>query len=227
MRLNADFDQRVVIRPGDAQWVPSPMAGVERLMLDRIGGEVARATSLVRYAPGSRFSAHTHGGGEEYFVLEGVFSDESGDYPAGTYVRNPIGTAHAPHSEPGAVIFVKLHQFDKGDTVQKSLDMVGGPFQPTTTPGLTVRPLHRFASEVVAVYRLEPGAVLNTGPLPGGQEIFVLQGSLGEGAQTNASSYAEGTWIRTPPGARERLTAWDETRLWVKRGHLHAALKAA
>ncbi|GAL13613.1 hypothetical protein JCM19233_4618 [Vibrio astriarenae] len=51
--------------------------------LDRVGGEVARATSIVRYKPNSAFSPHTHDGGEEFFVLEGVFSDEHGDYPQG------------------------------------------------------------------------------------------------------------------------------------------------
>ena len=96
MRLNADFSKRVVIRPDDYEWVASPMPGVERMMLDRIGDEVARATSLVRYAPNSRFSAHVHGGGEEFLVLEGTFADEHGQYPAGTYIRNPIGTGHTP-----------------------------------------------------------------------------------------------------------------------------------
>jgi anti-sigma factor ChrR (cupin superfamily) len=84
MRVNADFDQRVVSRPEDQHWIASPLAGVDRIMLDRVGGEVARATSIVRYAPGSHFSAHTHGGGEEFVVLDGVFSDEHGDYPAGS-----------------------------------------------------------------------------------------------------------------------------------------------
>ncbi|MEM6665983.1 MAG: cupin domain-containing protein [Pseudomonadota bacterium] len=109
MRLNADFSERVVLRPSDRKWVPSPSGGVERMMLDRIGGEVARATTIVRFQPASRFDAHTHGGGEEYLVLDGVFSDESGDYPAGTYVRNPIGTSHTPHTDAGCTIFVKLH----------------------------------------------------------------------------------------------------------------------
>jgi quercetin dioxygenase-like cupin family protein len=113
MRLNADFTKRVVIRPEDYAWIASPANGVDRMMLDRIGDEVARATTIVRFAPNSAFDAHTHGGGEEYLVLDGVFSDEAGDYPAGTYVRNPIGTAHRPHIGPeGATILVKLHQFD-------------------------------------------------------------------------------------------------------------------
>ena len=100
MQLNADFTQRAVVHAATLEWSPSPIAGVERRMLDRIGGEVARATSIVRYAPHSHFSRHTHEGGEEFFVLEGVFQDEHGDYPAGSYVRNPPTSAHTPGSEP-------------------------------------------------------------------------------------------------------------------------------
>ena len=76
MELNADFSKRVAVHAARMPWVASPMPGVDRRMLDRIGEEVARATSIVRYAPGSHFSPHTHGGGEEFLVLEGVFTDE-------------------------------------------------------------------------------------------------------------------------------------------------------
>ena len=122
MLINADFGRRVIAATADMEWVASPMAGVERKMLDRVGAEVARATSLVHYAPQSRFSAHTHGGGEEFYVLDGVFSDERGDYPAGTYVRNPIGSSYSPHSDPGCTIFVKLHQFDEHDQERIVID---------------------------------------------------------------------------------------------------------
>ena len=68
--LNADFGQRVVVPPPtDAQWCASPESGVLRHRLDRIGGEVARATSVVRYAPGASFARHVHGGGEEILVV--------------------------------------------------------------------------------------------------------------------------------------------------------------
>ena len=129
MHLNADFDQRIVIRPEDREWVASPAGGVERCMLDRIGEEVARATSLVRFAAGSRFDAHTHGGGEEFLVIDGVFSDETGDFPAGSYVRNPIGTEHSPHTDQGCTIFVKLHQFAKDDTTPVSINTHDASFQ--------------------------------------------------------------------------------------------------
>jgi anti-sigma factor ChrR (cupin superfamily) len=113
MRLNADFHQTGRDPARGLRVGRLTRHGVDRMMLDRIGDEVARATTIVRFAPNSAFDAHTHGGGEEYFVLDGVFSDEAGDYPAGTYVRNPIGTSHRPHIGPeGATILVKLHQFD-------------------------------------------------------------------------------------------------------------------
>ena len=114
MELNANFSERVTITPAQYKWVDSPQPGVERMMLDRIGDEVARATSIVRYAPNSQFPAHSHTGGEEYIVLQGTFADENGEYPAGTYVRNPIGTSHSPRvGAEGAVILVKLQQFSE------------------------------------------------------------------------------------------------------------------
>ena len=103
MQLNADFTQRAAMHGTRLPWTPSPIAGVDRRMLERIGGEVARATSIVRYAPNSHFSAHTHEGGEEFLVLEGVFSDEHGDFPAGSYVRNPPTSRHAPGPNQAAL----------------------------------------------------------------------------------------------------------------------------
>src|SRR5713226_5259628 len=105
--VNADFSRRIVIATDELPWLPSPQAGVERRLLDRIGSEVARATSLVRYAPASIFPAHGHALGEEFLVLDGIFSDEHGDYPTGTYIRNPPGSSHSPRTAPGCTIFVK------------------------------------------------------------------------------------------------------------------------
>ncbi|MEB3216481.1 MAG: cupin domain-containing protein [Nostocales cyanobacterium 94392] len=115
MKLNADISQRVVLFSEDIPWVDSPMPGVQRRMLERDGEEVARATSIVRYAPNSYFAEHTHGGGEEFLVLDGIFSDEHGDYPPGTYIRNPIGSKHKPFSREGCTIFVKLWQMHPDD----------------------------------------------------------------------------------------------------------------
>lgn len=216
MRINADFDQRVVIRPGDIAWQPSPMPGVERRMLDRIGAEVARATSIVRYAPQSRFARHVHGGGEEFLVLDGVFSDEHGDYPAGTYVRNPIGTAHSPHSAEGCTILVKLHQFAADDRAHFSLAPDDAAFVASPIAGVSIRPLHRHGSETVTLQRWQPGIDGVRHDCPAGSEIYVVQGSLEDGD----GRYPAGSWLRHPPGWSGTFGSEDGCLLWIKTGHL-------
>lgn len=95
--INIDLSKRAFVHETSAHWLPTPMPGVERRYLERDGGESAhRATTIVRYASGSRYSPHTHNSGEEFLVLKGIFSDQVGDYPAGTYVRNPRGSSHEP-----------------------------------------------------------------------------------------------------------------------------------
>ena len=123
MELNSDFTQRVLVHSQELEWVDSPMQGVQRRMLDRIGDEVARATTIVKYDPGSHFSPHVHTGGEEFLVLDGVFQDEHGDFPVGSYIRNPPESRHTPGSEPGCVIFVKLWQFDPDDRTHVRLQI--------------------------------------------------------------------------------------------------------
>ena len=218
MRLNADFDQRVVIRPDDYNWVDSPMPGVERMMLDRIGDEVARATSLVRYAPNSSFSSHEHSGGEEFFVLEGVFSDEHNDYPAGTYVRNPIGTSHTPKiGDEGATIFVKLHQFSDNDREQKTIDTTSADWQPGLVDGLKVLSLHQFEKESVALVRWAPNTQFNPHNHWGGEEILVLEGTFYD----EHGSYPKGSWIRSPHLSQHTpFTKEDGALIYVKVGHL-------
>lgn len=216
MRINADFSKRVVIRPEDQSWVASPMPGVDRIMLDRIGDEVARATSIVRYAPDSYFSEHTHGGGEEFYVLEGVFSDEHGDYPAGTYVRNPIGSKHTPHSKDGCTILVKLHQFDEDDTEQKVIDTRRSEFRPGLVAGLSVLGLHSHGPEGVALVKWEPGTVFNPHRHWGGEEIFVIEGTF----QDEFGDYPKGTWIRSPHLSQHKPFSKDGCLILVKTGHL-------
>ena len=184
--------------PKDYEWVPSPMPGVERMMLDRIGEEVARATSLVRYAPNSEFSRHEHGGGEEFLVLDGVFSDEHGDYPAGSYVRNPIGTAHTPRVGPeGCTIFVKLHQFDENDREQFVIDTRGRAFENSDHEGIEFLPLHRFGAERVALVRWAPTMPFGHHAHDGIEEVLVLEGSYHDAL----GEYPAGSWIRSPAGS--------------------------
>ena len=216
MRIRADFDLPAVVRPGEACFTPSPMPGVERILLDRIGEEVARATSIVRYAPGSRFSAHVHGGGEEYLVLEGVFSDESGDHPPGTYVRNPIGSRHAPCSEGGCTIFVKLQQFSPEDRRQSVCDTRIAAFEPTVHPGIERLSLHAFGAEHTELIRLAPGAAAPQHRHAGGEECLVLEGELID----DDGRYPAGTWLRLPVGSSHAPRSGTGCLLWRKTGHL-------
>jgi anti-sigma factor ChrR (cupin superfamily) len=214
MELNADFSQRVLVHSAEMAWQASPSAGVDRRMLDRIGGEVARATSIVRFAPGHSFSPHTHGGGEEFVVLEGVFQDENGDYPAGTYVRNPPTTRHTPRSDRGCTIFVKLWQFDPEDRTQFRMDMAEA-----LTPqaeGVRRALLHRDAQEEVSYFDLAPGASLEV-EAPGGIELLVLGGDLTEGGDRLGT----GAWLRLPDGRPVSATAGaGGATVWMKTGHL-------
>jgi anti-sigma factor ChrR (cupin superfamily) len=217
MHINADFGQRVVIRPDDIDWIASPMTGVKRKMLDRMGDEVARATSLVRYAPGSRFSEHTHTGGEEFLVLDGVFSDEHGDYPAGTYVRNPISSLHSPFSDEGCTLFVKLQQFDRDDTLRARLHTRHTEWHPGLVSGLQVLPLHAHHSENVALVRWAPGTRFNRHRHWGGEEILVLEGTF----QDEHGDYPAGTWLRSPHLSEHTPCSDTGCLIYVKTGHLH------
>jgi anti-sigma factor ChrR (cupin superfamily) len=215
-RINAAFTQRVVIATDDMPWVTSPQAGVERRMLDRIGGEVARATSLVRYAAGSSFPAHDHLLGEEFLVLSGTFSDEHGDYPAGTYVRNPPLSRHSPSTAPGCTIFVKLRQMPPFETKRLVIDTTRAEWK-AARPGLSTLILHGVpGGETVALERLEAGIGPAEVDCPGGEELLILSGEIDDGHGT----HGKGTWIRNPAGFRHTFGSRLGATYWVKRGHL-------
>ncbi len=215
--LNAEFDRRAAVHASQAPWVPSPAAGVERKMLDRVGGEVARATSLVRYAPGSHFAAHVHGGGEEFLVLEGVFQDERGDYPAGTYVRNPPTSSHTPGSEPGCTILVKLWQFDATDREQVVIDTTRGAYASVAgRTGVERLPLYQGYGETVAVERWDADTHSRL-QAAGGIELLVLEGTL----EIDGESFARHDWLRLAAGtALDARAGSAGCRFWVKSGHL-------
>ena len=217
-RINADFAQRVVLATNDLPWILSPQAGVERRLLDRIGGEVARATSLVRYAPHSVFPRHNHALGEEFLVLDGVFSDEHGDYPAGTYVRNPPGSAHAPRTEPGCTILVKLRQMPSTESRRVVVDTTTAPWGRADGEGHHRQVLYASSDteEVGTLEKLAAGAALPSTAHQGGEEIFVLTGTLVD----EYGRHGAGTWIRTPAGSTSRLGSAEGAVFWAKRGHL-------
>ena len=215
MEINANFDERAVVHSEKEPWIASPMKGVDRRMLDRIGDEVARATSIVRYAPGSAFSAHTHTGGEEFLVLDGVFQDEHGDFPVGTYVRNPPTTSHTPSAADGATILVKLWQFAPDDRTQLTIDTNSETPRPVAE-GVSEIPLFEDSRERV---RVEVWDALTNVNIAGhkGFEAFVIEGSFIEGGE----QFEKNSWLRLPPGVALDATAGpDGARLWIKSDHL-------
>ena len=215
MELNADFAKRAVVHAAQQDWIASPMAGVDRRMLDRIGDEVARATTIVRYAPGSSFSPHTHTGGEEFFVLDGVFQDEHGDFPAGSYIRNPPESMHTPGSAPGTTIFVKLWQFDLADRTHVRVDTNKRSFA-EVAPGVGQMELHRDMHEQVVLEHWAPGTEVT---LDGAEatEVLVLEGGFTEAGE----HFVQQSWLRLPSGHATTAKAGAEgAKVWIKRGGL-------
>ncbi|MFU7019309.1 cupin domain-containing protein [Pseudomonas aeruginosa] len=212
MRLNDDLHTRTLVHATKQDWVPSPAKGVERRMLFRIGEEKARATSIVRYAPGGRFPLHGHPGGEEFFVLDGTFQDETGDFPAGTYVRNPPGTGHAPGSEAGCTLFVKLWQFRTGDRARIVRRPGEGEEAARRFGVSSSRVLFEGAGERVMLEAWQANADVAL-PNPEGLELLVLSGDFTAGGDR----LERWSWLRLPPG--ESVVAQvglEGARVWFK-----------
>ena len=216
MQLNADLSRPATVDSAALPWVTSPMPGVERRMLERDGDEVARATSLVRYGPGSAFSPHTHGAGEEFLVLEGVFSDETGDFPAGFYVRNPPGSRHTPANAPGAVILVKLRQMPPEEIAPVRLDTRDPALWRDLGQGRKEAVLFEAPWELVVMLRLTPGHVGAAEAWPRGVELFVVEGDL----VIDGTTHCAGAWLRLPRGSRLALASEGGALLYRKTGHL-------
>lgn len=220
MQINADFSHRVLLHTPDIEWQDSPMKGVRRRMLDRVGNEVARATSIVSYAPDSHFSSHVHTGGEEFVVLEGVFQDEHGDFPAGSYIRNPPQSSHTPRSDSGCIIFVKLWQFELDDRQHVVTNMNTVELQTDNKRGgVQFNTLFENSRETVRVEKWEPGASV-TLDTRGGAELLVL-----DGAFTQAGDIVDKlSWLRIPVnGDFQAMAGANGARLWIKTGHLRFA----
>lgn len=185
------------------------------MMLDRLGSEKARATSVVRYAPESYFPLHSHPGGEEILVLSGVLSDADGHYPAGWYLRNPPGSSHRPFTSSGAIIFVKLWQMRPSDTKTVRIDTYADTAWHQSS-GRDICPLYSSESEEVCMLRLAPRATVfaasaNTA------ELLVMNGSL----RAKDGLYRRGTWMRFPEGELPSLTAGQTGAcVFIKTGHL-------
>lgn len=209
MEVRADLNKTAHLTNQEFEWLPSPLAGVERVLLDRVGDEVAVATSLVRYAPNARFDAHAHALGEEFLVLEGVFSDEHGDYPVGTYIRNPPGTAHTPHSNPGCVIFVKLRQFDDDDLTPLTMEI------PLASVGTEQRELYAYGGEEVSYVHVAAGERFAFSASYYARELLVIAGEV-DWQQEVTRRLGPWSWIRMAPGDPLRVNAVTDCVLFSK-----------
>jgi anti-sigma factor ChrR (cupin superfamily) len=216
MLVNHDLSLRALVTADEYEWVSSPQSGVHRVMLDRIGAEQARATSIVRYDAGSDFPAHSHPDGEEILVLEGVFSEGVQHYPAGWYLRNPPGSSHQPSSKTGATIFVKLRQMAAEDTQRVRINTLEASRWQQQL-GREICPLYQSAHELVRLESLAAGEPIFTSELVAGAELLVLGGEITEGA----GNYSTGSWLRLPAGTLTELVSGKAgALLYIKTGHL-------
>ena len=214
--LNADYSQRVVIDTHAMDWEASPAAGVERKRLEVLNQEIERVTTIVRFAPDSYFPAHTHGGGEEYIVLEGTFSDESGDYGAGYYVRNPPRSRHKPFTKDGCTILVKLCQFEPDDLEQLNVDTRAATWKTGPIDERRFLPLHEFNGVETKLVRLAPNTSFPHHEHTDGEEVLILEGSFSD----TQGEYSKGSWIREPRGTGHApVTGEQGVLMYIKTGY--------
>ena len=214
-KINMDFSKRVAISTVQKDWVESPSKKVLRIRLEREKAESGHATSIVKYQPGATFEAHSHPMGEEIYVIDGIFSDENGDYPAGSYIRNPPGTSHSPFSKTGCTILVKLDQFKAEDSKSINLNTHKLDWSPGHG-GLKVMPLHNFRTEGTALVKWPAGEIFLPHTHFGGEEIFVISGSF----KDEHGVYPQGSWLRSPHLSQHKPWVDEETVIFVKTGHL-------
>jgi len=214
--LNADHSRRAVVETASMEWETSEAGGVLRKRMERIDEKPEPVTTIVQYQADSAFPAHQHVKGEEIFVLEGTFSDNHGNYAAGSYLRNPPGTSHSPYSEEGCIIFVKLQQFQTTDSKQLNIQTKQQQWLPGLVPGLSVMPLHEHMNENVALVKWEENTIFQSHRHVGGEEIFVLEGKF----EDEFGSYPQGTWLRNPPDSFHTPFSKEGCVIYVKTGHL-------
>lgn len=218
--LHTDRSYRVCVNTAHIAWESSPEPGVERKLLE-LDDDSFWATLLERFAPGARFSGHTHPRGEEFLVLAGSITDEHGHYPAGTYVRNPPGTYHEAYSDTGCTLLLKLRQMHAEDHERVVVDTTVGDWESCEEQGPERQDLFRHPEnhERVSLVRFAPGARLSDDLHPGGEELYVIDGVLAD----EFGTYPAGTWLRQPHGSRHAPYSEAGCTLWVKRGHLQPA----
>ena len=217
--INGDLSVRAAADTTRMEWVPSPSGSVWRKRFHLVGlPESGQVTSVVRYEPKSSFPTHDHPEGEEILVLGGVFSDEHGDWPAGTYLLNPEGFRHTPFSGPGCLLFVKLRQFPGQGRRHVVIDTRKASWEPSPMPGVAHKALYEQAgfSDVMRLERWEPNADLGIVSHEQGAELFVLDGEFSD----EAGTYAAGCWVRIPVGSKHCPRSANGCTLYVKKSGL-------
>ncbi|MGD2139686.1 MAG: cupin domain-containing protein [Burkholderiales bacterium] len=223
--IHGDLDAFCAADTGSMDWTRSPSGTVWRKRVHLVGpAESGQVTSVVRYDSNSSFPQHDHPAGEEILVLEGVFSDQQGDWPAGTYLLNPEGFRHAPFSKNGCVLFVKLRQYPGADRRHVAVDTNILEWQRCDIDGLSVKTLYQQQgyTDTVELQRWETGSDSATMTYPEGAEMFIIEG----GFDDESGNYRKGSWLRFPAGASHRLRSGDGCVLYVKKGGLKYLMSA-
>ena len=233
IELNADKKNSVLVNvDGAAATQAAGQTDVKRTMYERVGGEVARASTKVTFKPNTPFPSHVHDGGEEFVVLSGVWKDKWGNFPKYTYIRNYIGSSHEPSiGEEGCEIFVKLRQmsakvselehwsvdFSRANNESVRLYQGWSKNEHTDTE---YRELFESPYERVYAEYLEPKSVINDKIPKGGQEIFVIDGEF----EDALGKHKEHSWARygADGESRERKAGAEGALLYVKEGHRDA-----
>lgn len=213
--INANLRVRAVAHTGQMQWTASPSGTVWRKRVHRVGPpESGQVTSIVRYEPKSSFPAHDHPDGEEIVVLDGVFSDEHGDWPTGTYLLNPEGFRHAPFSEAGCLLLVKLRQYPGRDRRHVVIDTDALEWQPDEVPGVAIKVLYKQPgySDETTLERWDAGAEVGVVAYEHGAELFVIDGEFAD----EEGSYSKGSWLRMPPGSMHHPHSAGGCTLYLK-----------
>jgi anti-sigma factor ChrR (cupin superfamily) len=217
--VNGDLTAFCAVDTGGMQWQASPSGTVWRKRVHLVGSaESGQVTSVVRYDSNSSFPEHDHPQGEEILVLDGVFSDQQGDWPAGTFLLNPEGFRHAPFSQPGCVLFVKLRQFPGLDRRHVAIDTNALEWQGSEVAGLTRKALYEQEgySDSMELQKWEAGTDAGEIAYPEGAEIFVIDGSFHD----EHGSYTKGHWLRLPVGATHRLQTDTGCTVYLKKAGL-------
>ena len=218
MKTNADLSYRAERNINNIEWETSVMPGVLRKRLDQDESmpPIERVTTVVSFAPDSFFKPHTHDGGEEFIVLEGVFSDQHADYPEGSYVRNPVGTRHKPFSKNGCTILVKLWQMQPNDQKHVVINTRESSLWKQNADNSKQLDLFLNDYEQNVMLKWPKGLTLNQQAFPHGVEYFVLQGSFSD----DQGQHSSGGWLRLPVNSQQNITVSEDCLVYRKTGHL-------